>query len=158
MGRWDRCMHVIQWYRYLWVWLHCVCLSLWGLTPVLNQSTFHSPQTQPTQRRILLFQLSASDMLYDDLGEYFTDPCKRNCFVEIWVESTLNRKVVHWDLCYSAYQHPCDLKGKSFWMTTKRATKNAPPRKVYTNNPSHNFYPEWSSICRQHIFLTIHFF
>ena len=28
-----------MWYRHLWLWLHTVCLSRWGLTPVLNQST-----------------------------------------------------------------------------------------------------------------------
>ena len=28
-----------MWCRYLRLWLHCVCLSLWGLTPVLKQST-----------------------------------------------------------------------------------------------------------------------
>ena len=51
-------------------------------------------------------------MIHDDLDEYFTDPCKRNCFVEIWVDSTLSLMIIHWDLRYNAYQHPCDLTVK----------------------------------------------
>ena len=77
---------------------------------MLNQST----QTKLTLRRILPFRLSVGDMIYDDLGEYFTDPCKRNCFAEIWVNSTLNLMIIHWDRRYNAYQHPCDLMVKPF--------------------------------------------
>ena len=44
-----------------------------------------------------------------DLGQYFTDPCKRNGFVEIWADSTLNLKIIHRDLRYNSCQHPCDL-------------------------------------------------
>ena len=74
------------------------------------------------------------------------DPCKRNCFAEIWVDSSLNLNITLWDLRYNAYQHPCDL------MATKRATKNAALRKVYTNNLNvPQCFSNEPSICRQHI-------
>ena len=111
-----------------------------------NRRKFHSPQTQLTLQRILPFRLSVGDMVYDDSCEYFMDPCKRNCFAEIWVDSSLNLKITHWDLRYNAYQHPCDL------MATKRAMKNAALRKLYTNNPNvPQCCSNQPSICRQHI-------
>ena len=98
-------------------------------------------------------------MIYDDLGEYLTDPGKRNCFAEIWVESTLNLrsfKIIHWDLRNNAYQHPFYLMVKPF-VTTKRATKNTSLEKVYSNNLFHNCYSKEFIICQQHIFSNLFF-
>ena len=61
-----------------------------------------------------VIQVLMIDMIYDDLGEYYADPCKRNCIGEICVDTTLNLKIIHWDLRYNAYQHPCDLIVKPF--------------------------------------------
>ena len=107
-----------------------------GFTPMPNQSTWVSFTTATT----------IGDMTYDDLCEYCTDPCKRNCFAEIWVESTLNLKIIHWDLRYNAYQHPDDFMGKPCEWQPKE------PRKMqhWDNNLFHN--SKESSICRQHIF------
>ena len=37
-----------------------------------------------------VIQILMIDMIYDDSGEYFMNPCKRNCFAEIGVDSILN--------------------------------------------------------------------
>ena len=65
-------------------------------------------------RYVYVIQILMIDMIYGDLGEYFTDPYKRNCFAEIWFDSTLNLKIIHWNLRYNANQHPCDLMVKPF--------------------------------------------
>ena len=100
------------WYRNLWLWLHCVWLSqCW-----INLHKFHSPHAQLTRWRFLPFRLSVGDMIYGDLGEYFT-----NCFAEIRVDRTSNLKLMHWDLCYSVYQHPCGFMVKPFeWRTQEQ--------------------------------------
>ena len=95
-------------------------------------------------------------MIYDDLGEYFTDPCRHICFVEIWVESTSNFKIIHWDLRYNAYQHPCDLMVNPL-MTTKRTTKMK-HWEMCIHNLLHNFCSKESTIFRQHIFFNNFFF
>ena len=70
-------------------------------------------------------------MIYDDLGEYFTDPCNCNCFAEIWVDSKSNFTIIHWDLRSNAYQHPCDLKVKPFEWQPKEQRKMQQWESVY---------------------------
>ena len=86
-------------------------------------------------------------MIYDGLGEYLTDLCKRNCFAEICVDSTLNLKIIHWDLRYNAYQHPCNLIVKTFW-TTKMQQRD---KFLQITWMFHNFCSKESSICRNNI-------
>ena len=145
----DRCMHVIEILMIviaLCVWVFVVSLQYW-----INRHKFHSPQTQLTRRRILSFRVSVGDMIYDDFGQYFTDPCKRYCFAEIWVDSTQNFKIIHWDLPYNAYQHPCDLMVKPFeWQPKEQRIMQHWEKCLQITWTFHN--SKESSICRQHIF------
>ena len=132
-----------------------MCLSLWGLLQCWSDRyEFHSPQIQLTQRRILPFRLSAGDLIHDYLGEYFTDPCKRNCCAKIWIDSTLSLKIIHWDLRYNAYQHPCDLMVKPFqWQPKEQRKMQHWEKCIQITWTFHNFCSKESSFCRQHIFL-----
>ena len=86
-------------------------------------------------RRMHVIQILMIDMIYDDSGEYSMDPCKCNCFAEIGVDSTLNLKIIHWDLCYNIYQHPCDLMIKPFeWQPKEQWKMQCSLRKVNANN------------------------
>ena len=62
-------------------------------------------------------------MIFKDLSEYFTDPSERNYFAEIYVDNALIMKIIHWDLRYNAYQHPCDLMVKPFELQPKEQWK-----------------------------------
>ena len=140
--------------RYVCVWACEAPLQCW-----INRRKFHSPQTQLTRRRILPFRLSVGGMKYDDLGEYFTDPCKHNCFAEIWVDSTLNLKIIHWDPHYNAYQYTCDLMVNPVnWQPKEQRKMQHWEKCIQITWTFHNFCPKESSNCRQHIFLTISFF
>ena len=112
MGSRDRCMHVIH-DTYDCDCIVCVWASETSIHCWIKRRKFHSPQTQLTRRRILPFWLIVGDT-YDDVGEYFADPCKRNGFAEIWIDSTLDFKIIHWDLRYNSYQHPCNFMVKPF--------------------------------------------
>ena len=119
-----------------WVEFHPASLSEWWLT----------------RRQILPFQLSVNDMIHDDLGEYFTDSSKRNCFAEIWVDSTLSFMILHWDLRYDAYQHPCDLMVKPFeWQPKEQRQMQNWEKCIQITWTFNNFCSIESSICRQHI-------
>ena len=108
-----------------------------------------------------MIQILMIDMIYDDSGEYFMDPCKRNCFAEIGVDNTLNLKIIHWDLRYNIYQHPCDLMVKPFEWQPKEQRKMQTAhweKWMQITWRFHNFCSKESTICRQHIFLTISYF
>ena len=149
MGRRDRCMHKMP--------MIMIVIALSGLTPVLHLP-FHSPQAQLTWRMDSAISTFAD--IYDNLGEYFTDPCKRNCFAKIWLDSTLNLKVIHWDLRNNAYQQPCDLMVKPFkWQPKQQRKMQHWEKCVKINWTFHNFCSKESSIWQQHIFfLTISLF
>ena len=152
----ERLRKILCYAKQLWLWLHCMCA--WAceasLQRWINRGNFVSPLTR---RRILPFRLTVGDMIYDSVCEYFTDPCKRNCFAEIWVERTLHLKIIHWDLPYDACQHPYDLMAK-LCESQPKVTRKMQHWEVWTNNPFHNAYSKESSIFRQYIFLTIPFF
>ena len=119
----------------------------------INRRKSRSPQTQLTRRRILSFRRSV-----DDLGEYYTDPSKRNCFAEIRVDSTLNLKIIHWDLCHNACQHPCDSLVRPFeWQPKQQRKMQHWENCIQITWTFHNFCSKESRICRQHIFSTISF-
>ena len=66
---------------------------------------------------------SVGDIIYGNLGEYFTDPGKRNCFVEMWVER----------LNYNADQYPGDIMVQPLeWQPTE--PEKIQHRKMWTNN------------------------
>ena len=152
MGSRDRCVHVIQ--------ILIIVIALCVFEPVGPHSSaesihrkFNSPQTQLAWRWILPFWLIVGDMIYDDSGVYLTDPCKCNCFAEIWVDCTLILKIIHWDLHYNAYQHPDDLMVKCFeWQTKEQRKMQQLEKCMQITWTFHNFCSKESSICRQHIF------
>ena len=119
MGSRDRCMHVIQ--VFMTVVAQCVFepVRLHSSAESIDISLIHH---RLTRRRILPFRLSVGD-INDYLDEYFTDPCKCNCFAEIRVDGVSNLNIIHWDLRYNAYQHPCDLMVKPFESQPKEQRK-----------------------------------
>ena len=102
-----------MWYRYLWLWLYSVCLSLRGLTPPWNQWTKTNTTTDsafPTK------------CLWYDIWWFrwiFYGSLQTHMFCKNMGWEYIKLKITHWDLRYNSYQHPCDLMVKPFELQPK---------------------------------------
>ena len=85
----------------------CVWACEAWLNCCINRRKFHSHQTQLTRQRICLSNQQCR--LYDNLGDYFTDPCNHNCLSNISAGNAWNLKITLWDNRYDTCKHSCDF-------------------------------------------------